>query len=517
MLKTIDDDNVSLLGTGSVKEESTRMQPSLPGDATSSNGPAKTLDAVLSTNIQPDSPREERCDHTYYAFLLQGLGMLFPWNVFITAAAYYRIRFRGMPQHETFEQEFSFAYTISNLIALLLIVVFGKRYSESFTFHRAVVIPNGVTAIMFLLTATMVFLPAIEGAVLYAITIICVLCCGIFAASLQAGIFGLSNRLPAKYVQAVVGGQAVSGTVVSLISLITLSSSKCDSSEPSLADIQPQSFAFFLSCTVIVGVTLIVFYWIVLKSKVVREMVATNDTFGKMGIHLIRTPVLASSSEQNDNPSNGQNFEMQLRLIRRIWRHCLGVCLTFAITLSLFPGVTARIASSHNPKDDLCHGLFGYGVWTSFLFLIFNTCDYLGRHLTLWGHLVRPERVWWLAIGRVVFIPLMLGCNLRGASEAVDIEDSLNLTVAMNASTMGEVVTGKGSWRRGVFSSDFWPVLFVAAMAVTNGYCAGLEMMNAPNIFTRPREQSYVGTVMGFWSVSGMFLGSLLGMLLAVI
>ena len=46
--------------------------------------------------------------------------------------------------------------------------------------------------------------------------------CGAFAASLQAGIFGLTARLPYQYTQAVVGGQGAAGATrtVSLLSLL---------------------------------------------------------------------------------------------------------------------------------------------------------------------------------------------------------------------------------------------------------------------------------------------------------
>ena len=52
-------------------------------------------------------------------------------------------------------------------------------------------------------------------------------------------------------------------------------------------------------------------------------------------------------------------------------------------------------------------------------------------------------------------------------------------------------------------------------MAVTNGYVAGMEMMNAPKAFDAPLEQSFAGTVMGFFMTLGLFLGSLLSFVVA--
>ena len=372
--KAREDDNASLLGAAA-----------LCSDA-SEEGPPAAPPAAGATPADP-------YHLTYWAFVLQGVGMLFPWNVFITAAAYYRLKFKGLPQEDTFEVVFGFVYTISNLLALVLIMAYG---GSSFSALTGVILPNAFTAFLFAISGFLVFADTLDGSVLYAITLFSVFCCGVFAACLQAGIFGLSSRLPAKYVQATVSGQAISGAAVSLLSLISLSTAPCDAREPTLEEIQPQSFAYFFSSTVVVCATLLAFVWLVRRSPVV---------LASFGSESLRAPVLSSSATFG--------VAKKKHLVQKIWRHCLGVCVTFTVTLALFPGLTVRIASAHNPGDETCRGLFSFGVWTSFLFLIFNLGDTLGRQLTLWKHVIAPERAWWLAFGRLIFIPLMLGCNLR--------------------------------------------------------------------------------------------------------
>ena len=502
MLKT-NEDNVSLLVA----------TPSSSATELPRFGDAQDAGAADTAVSNPPDPY----NLTYWAFVLQGIGMLFPWNVFITAAAYYRLRFKGLPQESSFEVVFGFVYTVSNLLALLLILAGGFSSSSvlnactrRFDLRAAVVAPNAATAALFLLAALLVFVPAVDGEVLYAVTLLSVFCCGVFAAFLQAGIFGLSSRLPAKYVQAVVGGQAISGAAVSLMSLIALSTARCDAGEPTLEEIQPQSFAYFFSSTAVVCATLFAFYWLVHHSPVVLHA---------LGRDLMRTPVLVSSSAPPAKAKEGRGdgvSDKQIDLVKKIWRHCVGVCLTFAVTLALFPGLTVRIAAAHNPADKTCQGVFSFGVWTSFLFLVFNMGDTLGRQLTLWKHLVRPGRAWWLAVGRIVFIPLMLACNLRSPERTTTSSQG---AVVNNATAVaGGEASGTGgvaAWNKGFFSDDFWPVFFVGAMAVTNGYVAGMEMMNAPKAFDAPLEQSFAGTVMGFFMTLGLFLGSLLSFVVA--
>jgi equilibrative nucleoside transporter 1/2/3 len=528
MLQTLeaDDDNVSLLASVSVSVSSVSSSSvsSSSVSSSSSDGDARPrrlggAGATATTATTAGAGVAAPADPyhlTYWAFVMQGVGMLFPWNVFITAAAYYRLRFKGLPQETTFEVVFGFVYTVSNLLALLLILACGASSSallaacaRRFDLRMAVVAPSAATAVLFLLAAVLVFDAAVDGGALYAVTLLSVFLCGVFAACLQAGVFGLSSRLPAKYVQAVVSGQAISGAAVSLMSLVALSTARCDAGEPTLEQIQPQSFAYFFSSTVIVCATLLAFYWLVSRSPVV---------LAALGRDLLRTPVLgsAAASANGGGGGGGGGTAKQADLVKKMWRHCLGVCLTFAVTLALFPGLTVRIAAAHNPADKTCQGVFSFGVWTSFLFLVFNLGDTLGRQLTLWKHVVRPERAWWLAVGRLVFIPLMLACNLRSPEGA---EASSRAFVADNVTASGEVRDGGGGgvapWSTGFFSDDFWPVLFVGAMAVSNGYVAGMEMMNAPKVFNAPQEQSFAGTVMGFFMTLGLFLGSLLSFIVA--
>ena len=428
-----------------------------------------------------------------------------------------------MLQEATFEQVFGFVYTISNLCALVLILSFGTFvpvFARRFDLRAAIVVPNAVTAAIFLLAALLVFAKDMDGALLYTITLFSVFCCGIFAACLQSGIIGFSSRLPAKYVQAVISGQAISGAAVALVSLILLSTAPCDAGEPTLEEIQPQSFAYFFSSTLIVCMTLVAFYWLVQHSPVVLASVRGESR------ELLRVPVIISASASSNGVDDGNDgggggsssvrhgtaVGKQMVLVKKMWRHCLGVCLTFLVTLSLFPGLTVKIAASHNLYDKTCQGIFSFGVWTSFLFFVFNVGDTLGRQLTLLKHIVRPERAWWLALGRLLFIPLMLGCNLRrGDLTYNEAAVMSNATRNGTAPTTGEV-SDDGELavsNLGFFSDDFWPVLFVGTMAMSNGYCASMEMMNGPKLFSSQEDQSFAGTVMSLFMTLGLFLGSL--------
>ena len=61
----------------------------------------------------------------YIIFFLQGVGMLFPWNVFITASEYFRTRFQGTSFANNFENVFSFCYSGANLFFMVFLVKYA--------------------------------------------------------------------------------------------------------------------------------------------------------------------------------------------------------------------------------------------------------------------------------------------------------------------------------------------------------------------------------------------------------
>ena len=436
--------------------------------------------------------------------------MLFPWNVFITAASYFALRFANTAVESNFEQAFSFTYTAANLIVFLTILRYGAT-STQFNLKAAVVYPNIITAVLFLLAAVFVLTP-MDGGVLFAMTILSVMLCGSFAATLQAGIFGLTARLPPQYTQAVFGGQGAAGATVSLLSLVTLLLQDCATGKtfthPTLEDIAAQSFGYFFASSTVVLLCLSIFIWLV-KTDFVQHQLNVPD--------VLQSPALPSTESSSASSASSASFASSSpstasrgftkgasswwMLVQELWQHCVGVCVTFVVTLAVFPGLASSIKSYNNPYDEQCPPtgiIYGFGAWQSFLFLIFNVGDTVGRQLILLHQVVPPKKVWMLAVGRCAFIPLFMTCNLRRSDDVLNGGDS-----SSGNNTSGVVAGGSGG-------SDFWPCLLMLLLALTNGYCGGLEMMNGPKACEKMEDQSRAGTMLAFFMTLGLLLGSLL-------
>ena len=69
----------------------------------------------------------------YKIFFLQGLGMMFPWNVYITAQSYYKHRFADTAHASNFTFWFSTSFQIANIVGLALAVYYGSKFNMRFS------------------------------------------------------------------------------------------------------------------------------------------------------------------------------------------------------------------------------------------------------------------------------------------------------------------------------------------------------------------------------------------------
>jgi hypothetical protein len=192
-------------------------------------------------------------------------------------------------------------------------------------------------------------------------------------------------------------------------------------------------------------------------------------------------------------------------LISMIGRHCFSVCFVFVVTLSVFPAITSEIRSKSNLSNERCPKAgrfpFGAGVWQALFFLIFNVGDTVGRLLAGLGRPFAAKHVVWISLARVGFIPLFLLCTL--ASKTSGGKGPSPETLYDGGDTGGVMPS------LGFFHEDYWPVLFMAIMAISNGWVASLEMMAGPCLVP-DGQQSRAGTIMAFFLVLGLVLGSVL-------
>jgi len=216
----------------------------------------------------------------YFVFILQGIGMNLPWNVFITAVSYFHARLATTAVADTFENTFSFTYTLSNLLFMLAVVMNARQ--SFFNMRGSVVIPQTITALIFAASTALVYIDVYPNT-FFSITVLFVSFTGVSAALVQSGIFGLAGRFPPIYTQAVMAGQGIAGVIVSCTSLVTALSTPCITFNETNSTIAPSSsssssnnnngpqpndsvksaaFEYFLASTVVVVLTVVAFLYL---------------------------------------------------------------------------------------------------------------------------------------------------------------------------------------------------------------------------------------------------------------
>lgn len=211
---------------------------------------------------ESSGPPEDTGGIAYVIMLIEGVGNLFPWNVFITAAAYFATRFCGTAFEETFENYFSISYTLSQTVGLALSII----YEHKLAMNTKIFWPLICYTSAFLVTTALV-LVNIDGTSLFWITLLSSCFCGVCGAFLSAGLFGLGGLLPPKYTGALMTGQAVAGLVVSVSSILTTLASKdstsCDDDNGNTNDdscsfsMDTSALAYFLIATLVLVICLL--------------------------------------------------------------------------------------------------------------------------------------------------------------------------------------------------------------------------------------------------------------------
>lgn len=153
----------------------------------------------------------------YTIMVLQGLGNLFPWHAFITAAHYFSMRFCGSPFESNFENFFSVGTNLSQAIGLILSIFYLQQYPIK---HRVLLPLLLCTGIMVL--TTILVTSSISADPLFIIALISCCFIGVACAVSGGGLFGLGGILPPQFTGAIMTGQATGGFSVSIASLLTI-------------------------------------------------------------------------------------------------------------------------------------------------------------------------------------------------------------------------------------------------------------------------------------------------------
>lgn len=426
----------------------------------------------------------------YFTFTVIGVALLWPWNCFLSASAYYGDRFTHSPS--LVKMYSSTMMSMSTIVSTcfnyyLSQIQSGVNYNFRIKTGLALII--GVFLIMALSCIMNLFI-RMNDYVFFAGLMFMVLVSAMATCLAQNGTMATVNVLGQVYTNAVMVGQAIAGTLPSIaliISILLVGDKGVKSTAANEGDDDyyvQKNFGVFV-------------YYITasLVSIASISLLALTNHYRANAIYKALDHIMA---EDEGCPRTSEDDEEPETMIQEkyvpfgvLWNKLrlivLTIFLTFSITL-LFP-VFASIVESVN--SDLTFFLFNKSIYIPFIYLMWNLGDLLGRILCGAPNskilVQNPKVLIWYSIGRLVFIPLFITCNIHP----------------------------KG--RSPIISSDTWYILLQFLFGFSNGQlCTSCFMVVGDHCDDDDEREAAGGFTTVFLSV-GLAVGSVLSYLLVMV
>ncbi|KAJ8281832.1 hypothetical protein COCON_G00043510 [Conger conger] len=395
-------------------------------------------------------------------FFILGLGTLLPWNFFMTAITYFQSRLNttewsnGTALPHT-EYHFGNWLTLLSQLPLLLFTLLNsilyQQISEKVRIGGSLIF----ILLLFMLNALLVRVP-MGNDCFFSVTMATIWFINSFGAVMQGSLFGLVGQFPQKYSVFFMSGQGVAGTFATIAMLIAISSG----TDPDTA-----ALGYFITPC---GGTVVTLSCYLLLPQLPFARYYFNKGKGMdldsstPSLHE-ESPLLKSgglngySGFSSGNrlgpaqPDSGKQALLPLEraergprvpakkssvmhVFKKIWVMAFCITFMFVVTLSVFPAITVDVKSKFS------------GKWETYFvpvccFLNFNLMDWLSRTATSVVQWPAKDSVLFpiLVVSRVVFIPLIMLCNVHGYFVCLSMSYAPMLVEPKDAETAGALMT----------------------------------------------------------------------------
>ncbi|OWT42198.1 solute carrier family 29 (equilibrative nucleoside transporter), member 1/2/3 [Cryptococcus neoformans] len=408
----------------------------------------------------------------YFCFWVLGAGVLMSWNALICT---FPLLISYLPPDQSLRGNLSSilstVYCFGNLFFLGVAQRHVGKVSPAKRLHSSL-LTLLVTALLTTYPALPALFPRLSSPLLLTALVFISLVLSFSTAYLQSSVFALSSLWGSEQTLGVMSGQGGIAVLVSGIQFVLAFVSVIAKSDNGQGDEGEEA-------SKLAGVGL----WAACSLGVVGCFMASR--------YLKRHPkyldVLApkfATNELNSVEGNKRESVTTRKLLKKNWELNLAVAWVFVVTLSVFPPITTRILSTHQPTPRLLQP----DVFMPLHFVIFNIGDYIGRtYLPSYSALLftSPRRILLLSLGRSLFIPIFFACN----------------------------VTPREVGNAPFIDSDILYFLIILLFSMTNGYLGSLCMIvsSSPNLNPRIKEdeRDVAATLASFCLVAGLAGGSL--------
>nr|CAI5827488.1 unnamed protein product [Callosobruchus analis] len=450
------------------------------------------------------SPPLDAYNAIYLAFVLGGAGFLLPYNSFIMAMDYFKVRYPGTP----IVFDMSLVY-----IAVAFLTVLGNNLLvETFSLNSR--INFGYIMSFFTLIFVVVcevWWEAFGTATSYTVNLAAVAIVAVGCTVQQSSFYGYTSMLPPKYTQALMVGESTSGVFTSMVRVLTRFLVKeLRGSTIYFFTVSVSSVATCFAMYHLIRRTDFIQFYIALceraKTRITLEptedagLIETSDNqYGVLKIQNSPPPTDTALSFANPayEPSATaptykvedvvirgrqsistnsvglstmkRNFECGLQarweVTKAIYPYMISICLVYFATLCLYPGIASEIISCH------------LGNWMPILMMaLFNGADLIGKMLASSARYWTGARLVRCSVARLIMIPLMIMCVAPRAHPT--------------------------------FSAEITAFTFSLFLGLTNGILGSVPMIQAPTKVD-DRHRELTGNMMTLMYMFGLAAGSL--------
>ncbi|KAG0361008.1 nucleoside transporter-domain-containing protein [Gamsiella multidivaricata] len=155
---------------------------------------------------------------SYWIMVLQGASMLLPWNVFITAQGFFKLRFTGSPYENNFQNYFSIAFMGTNLLVVGSSILIQKQ-APGTTHIIGSLLLNATVFLSILVSIQYDF--GLDSTTYFYFALSMLSLSAISTSMVQNGMFGLASKFTGRHVQGVMLGQGLAGAGVAISQIVT--------------------------------------------------------------------------------------------------------------------------------------------------------------------------------------------------------------------------------------------------------------------------------------------------------
>uniref|UniRef100_A0A7I4YSZ4 Equilibrative nucleoside transporter domain containing protein n=2 Tax=Haemonchus contortus TaxID=6289 RepID=A0A7I4YSZ4_HAECO len=401
-------------------------------------------------------PPHDRCWIVWLIIMLHGIGVLIPWNMFITIAPQYYVDYWFTMQDgnkTTYAKSFMNALGITSQLPNFLMGMLNLAQIVGGSLMLRISGTLFINCVNVAVIIALVVLqdPSEEAMTwFYYVTLTIVVILNGSNGLYQNSVFGLTADFPAAYTNAIVVGNNICGTFISILSIATNLAFITDSKSVALT-------YFSITLAVLIVCILSLFY-------------LTQVEFYK---YYVNKGKQARIAEHATRPSLRQFCET----FKGCWMQLLSVFLVFFVTLAVFPAVLA--GTTPNRKGEPWNSDIPKDIYLGLtVFLNFNLLAAIGSTTANFVQIPGPNYILFPVLLRLLFIPYFMLCNYNVDDRVMPV----------------------------LFENQWFFIIGNAIMAFTSGYFSSLAMMYAPRVVHSSLSKT-AGMAAAAILVTGVFCG----------